>query len=437
MSNHENVIAALSGSVWLVTDDLGMQIGQIANSILDGSNRMAAEAYRASLKDSKSPRLVPPVGTSIEGLPRLRTRGITFENGVAVVPVMGTIMPRATFWSNMSGGVSAEDLRSDIIKLGKADNVHTIILRIDSNGGQAQGVMQVADAIRAVRENKRVWAIAEYNANSAAYWIGSAASKFFVTPDSITGSIGAIVVLEQYGDEDKKRFIVWRSVKGKATANAVETLTEDARKDVQRMVDTYHQLFVNAVSLNRNITMDKALLLADGTTEIGAAAVERGLADGVVASIDEVIARAGEDADMDARLTAVSTAYTELAATHADQTAQLVELKQEMANLKAEREQAASAAAETAARAAVMAAVNAEKIPAATADDRIADIINGRMSLAAFTAMMESVPAKAATGSEDIDVLHAEKADPLAPVTEEERRAFASDPEMARKYGLR
>jgi len=54
----------------------------------------------------------------------------------------------------------------------------------------AHGVCELADEIMAARAQKPVVAIANSLAASAAYWIGCAASEFYLTPGGEVGSIG-------------------------------------------------------------------------------------------------------------------------------------------------------------------------------------------------------------------------------------------------------
>ena len=65
-----------------------------------------------------------------------------------------------------------------------------IIFDLDSPGGVVYGVPELAAKIRAFRNTKPIYAVANSEAGSAAYWIGSAASKFYVTPSGQVGSIG-------------------------------------------------------------------------------------------------------------------------------------------------------------------------------------------------------------------------------------------------------
>jgi ClpP class serine protease len=70
------------------------------------------------------------------------------------------------------------------------DKIKSILLDINSPGGSTDLIpeMAVADPAGAPREAGR--RDGEHDAASAAYWLGSQASEFVVTPSGKVGSIG-------------------------------------------------------------------------------------------------------------------------------------------------------------------------------------------------------------------------------------------------------
>jgi ClpP class serine protease len=73
-----------------------------------------------------------------------------------------------------------------------------ILLDIDSPGGEAGGVFELAQRVRAANAVKPVWAVASDSAFSAAYAIASAASRIYV---SQTGGVGSIGVIAMHVDQ--------------------------------------------------------------------------------------------------------------------------------------------------------------------------------------------------------------------------------------------
>ena len=107
------------------------------------------------------------------------------------MPIYGTISHRAHMVEDISGpgGTSAEKVGRQLAELLDDPAVGSIVLDIDSPGGTIAGVPELADQIFAARGQKKIVAVANSLAASAAYWIGSAAEDFVVTPSGGAGSI--------------------------------------------------------------------------------------------------------------------------------------------------------------------------------------------------------------------------------------------------------
>lgn len=424
---HSNIIDFLSGSVWMATESHVETIRAVADSVISGTNPHLREQFVARQGD-------------VEPTPYEKA-GIRIERGVAVYPIHGTIIPKATLMSNYSGGTSAEDIRRNMKTLAADSSVHTIVLDIDSNGGSVNGVDSAASAVRKARKSKRVLAVANYNMNSAAYWIGSAAEKVFVTPTSSIGSIGVISVLQMLPEEDRKRFTVIRSVPGKADANPYEPLTESARKKLQADVDKIHAAFVQAISLNRNISMEQAEQLADGHVDLGADAVESGLADAVVDSVDDVLASIDAMSDQTEQFAAMRSAYEALMAQHADLECEMAEIDTELAEALhriAELEEAhdvrEAADAEARANAVVSAAVRDRKIAPGAAAGFVADLVEGQITFDAFERMVGNISSGAVVPDASLTPMPGATSDPNAPSNDEERRVLAQFPSLKGKF---
>jgi hypothetical protein len=118
----------------------------------------------------------------------------TTRNGVAVVPVLGSLVNRASYLDALSGLTAYETLKHHI-RLAAADpDVAGIVLDIDSPGGEAVGAFEVADVVAAARSVKPVIASVTGLCCSAAYAIASACTKIVVSPSSVTGSIGVVML---------------------------------------------------------------------------------------------------------------------------------------------------------------------------------------------------------------------------------------------------
>ena len=202
---------------------------------------------------------------------------------IAVVPVLGPMVKRGSFLDSLFGFGNYEDVQARFDSALNDPSVDAILLEIDSPGGEAAGAFDLADRIFAARGSKPVWAMANESAFSAAYAIGSAADKLFLTRTGGVGSIGVLAAhVDQSGYDEKQGVKVTTITAGarKNDFNAHEPLSEDAAGFLQAEVNRLYGLFVNTVSRNRSLSSD-AIRATEAGLFFGDDAVKAGLADGV------------------------------------------------------------------------------------------------------------------------------------------------------------
>lgn len=214
--------------------------------------------------------------------------------GVAVLPVFGVIIHRSYEVSCMSGGGTTSLERfTKALRTALADpGVGSIVIDIDSPGGNVEGVTEAFAAIAAAE--KPVVAVANSMAASAAYWLASAAQELVVSPSAQVGSIGVYTMHEDHSRELEAAGIgvqVIKAGKFKAEGLPVQPLSEEARAALQRSVNEYYEMFVRDVATGRGV---KPAAVRDGFGEgriVGAKeAVSLGMADRI-ATLDETIQR--------------------------------------------------------------------------------------------------------------------------------------------------
>ena len=214
-------------------------------------------------------------------------------NGVAVIPVYGTITQRASMFSEFSGGTSCEQI-SNALDAALADpSVGSIVLDVDSPGGTVTGVPELGAKLLAARGQKPIIAVANSMAASAAYWIASAADKIVVTPSGDVGSVGVYTThqdVSQALDKEGVKVTFVKAGKYKTDGNPYEPLSASAEADMQHGVDAYYDLFVKAVAEGRGVTVDKVLSdFGQGRMLMAQDAVAAGMAD-EVATLEQVLA---------------------------------------------------------------------------------------------------------------------------------------------------
>lgn len=213
---------------------------------------------------------------------------------VAVLPLFGTIFPRANMFTNVSGATSAEMFGKKFDELLRDPAVGAIVLDVDSPGGQVGGVEELSRKIYEARGKKPIVAVANHIMASAAYWIGTAADEVVVTPSADVGSIGVFAVHEDISESLAREGVKVTMIsegKYKTEANPYEPLTEEARASIQERVAETYNVFVHAVARNRGVKVtDVRNGYGEGRVVGAKQAVSLGMADRI-ATLDETIER--------------------------------------------------------------------------------------------------------------------------------------------------
>lgn len=206
------------------------------------------------------------------GCPLENTRTVTHRDGAAIIPVTGPIFRRANLFTEVSGATSVEVLATDIQAAIDDPAVSRLVLEIDSPGGQAAGIGDLAAQIR--QSPKPVIAHVDNLAASAAYWIASAAQEIVVSPGAMLGSIGVVATYRPEKDAPIK------VISSQSPLKQAAPDTEHGRADTQRIVDQLAALFIADVAAYRGT--DPATVeskFGQGSLLIAAEAIGAGMAD--------------------------------------------------------------------------------------------------------------------------------------------------------------
>jgi signal peptide peptidase SppA len=218
-------------------------------------------------------------------------------DGVALIPVLDTLVNRGAWLDSRSGLTSYEGIAAQLRDAGQDPEVRSVLLDISSPGGEAAGMAGLADLIRSIRQTKPVIAFVNDMAASAAYGIASAASEIVVSPTSTVGSIGVVML-----HADRSSELAAQGVKPtlifagshKVDGNPFEPLSDAVRADLQASVDAHYRQFLDTVAAGRGRKLNADMARAtEARTFIGADAVRLGLADRI-ASFDQVLTSLSE-----------------------------------------------------------------------------------------------------------------------------------------------
>ena len=201
--------------------------------------------------------------------------------GIALIPVYGTLVRRSLGLDAASGLTSYGQVAAMLDAALVDASITGILLDIDSPGGEAGGVFELAQRIRAANAVKPVWAVASDSAFSAAYAIASAASRIYV---SQTGGVGSIGVIAMHVDQtardaqDGYRFTAVTAGAHKNDFSPHEPLDPDAYALLQAEVDRLYGLFVDHVATMRGLDA-AAVRATEAGLYFGPNAISVGLAD--------------------------------------------------------------------------------------------------------------------------------------------------------------
>ena len=211
------------------------------------------------------------------------------DAGVAEIHVVGPLFKYANLFTLISGATSYERITKDIKTAMQDDAVNTVILNIDSPGGEVNGCSELAQLIYSYRGKKPILAYASGDCASGAYWIASACDQIIAADTACLGSIGVVAIVgKPQGGEGVLEFV--------SSQSPHKRLNLESKADRLRMqdrVDTLANVFIERVALHRGVSTNVVENeFGQGDTFIGASAVEAGLAD-EVGSLDGIFQNLG------------------------------------------------------------------------------------------------------------------------------------------------
>lgn len=278
-------------------------------------------------------------------------------------------------------GPSYQAIRQDFDRMVKA-GAKTIVLDLDTPGGEAYQSFETAEHIRQVANENGVKIIAyvDGHAASAGYIFASVADEIVMNPMAQVGSIGAVIKLRNVNKAMQKQGVTDTYVfagKSKIPFDSEGEFSKEFISDMQTLVDKAYGTFVSHVVKHRGLS-EQVVIDTEAKMFEGKDALNMGLADKVMTLnefseyLENIVGDTKEDmalgnkffnkdkegtqtmktenTDLEAQLTAMKEQFEESQAVMATQLAQLTEQltnkNTELANameqldsIKAEKEQ--------------------------------------------------------------------------------------------------
>ncbi|MFO1369815.1 MAG: S49 family peptidase [Marinagarivorans sp.] len=252
---------------------------------------LAVLGPRIGLAEMAIPLAQPLLGA--QPLPRAATAPPS--SSIALLPIHGTLVRRAMGLDALSGLTSYTDIAEQLDSALANPQVKGILLELDSPGGEAGGVFELAARIRAANAIKPVWAHANDTAFSATYALAAAASRVTLSQTAGVGSIGVIALHVDQSIKDARDGLAYNAIFAGHHKNDFSPhapLSPQAAASLQAEVDRLYALFVDQVALMRSLPPE-AVRATEAGLYFGEAAVDNGLAD-AVSSFEAITAEFSE-----------------------------------------------------------------------------------------------------------------------------------------------
>lgn len=209
------------------------------------------------------------------------------EGGVAIIPIEGVLAQKMNLFAAISGGTSTQLIERDFKAAMDDPAVKSILLYVDSPGGEVSGVQELAQVIEGGRGKKPLVAFTDGIMASGAYWIGAAADLIYISSDTAqVGSIGVVATHIDTSKAEEMRGVKTTEIyagKYKRIASKTGPLSEEGRATIQEMVDQLYGIFAGDVSRLRGLEIPEegGIPWADGRVYMGRKGIQAGLVDGV------------------------------------------------------------------------------------------------------------------------------------------------------------
>jgi ClpP class serine protease len=227
-------------------------------------------------------RIKSMAGIGGEGSDRYRPYRLV--DGIAVVPVTGTLLHRYQWIDSWATGYDAV---VRMVELAVEDpDVDGILLDIDSPGGEAAGCFDAARQLRALGEKKPLASLCNDMTLSGAMALASAAEHRYITSTGEAGSVGVAMAHWSYEDmikNDGVEVTLIYAGEHKVDGNMYQHLPEAVYTRFKNECQDLRQEFAAIVGEHVGVSLD-SVLATEAAIYRGQAAIDVGFANELVNS---------------------------------------------------------------------------------------------------------------------------------------------------------
>lgn len=225
---------------------------------------------------------------------KVATSQINFDakDKIAIIYAQGEIMSGEGDVTVIGEGA----MRRSLKEAREDENVKSIVLRIDSPGGDALTSELIWREIELTKKVKPVVVSMGNYAASGGYYIACNANKIYAEATTITGSIGVFGMLPNFTTAANKIGISTETVKTHSNAAGFSPFTpldSNTRAFAQEGVERVYFTFVNRVASGRKLTFKQVDDIGQGRVWTGQDAKKIGLVD-AIGGLDDAIQEAAK-----------------------------------------------------------------------------------------------------------------------------------------------
>jgi len=274
------ILAEIFSGAWLISNERSAAYASILLSLIKGES--FSEGDSAIARERNRSYVISAVGVQKQRFVFTDTN--IPEGSVAVIPIRSEILK----YDQPCGPRGTQSILTDVISADQNPNIKSILLIVDSPGGQVTGTDLLAEAIS--NSTTTVVAYIEGLAASAAYWIISGASKIIASSDlDRIGSIGTMLMVEDLKPaleaEGIKFHEVYASLSVDKNKDFNQVLDGNYEAYQKNVLDVINSKFLSSVKLNRPGLEDSTLT---GKIYFAPQAIALGLID-EIGSLDHAI----------------------------------------------------------------------------------------------------------------------------------------------------
>ena len=199
---------------------------------------------------------------------------------IEIIPIHGVITTTGDSSLLTEKSAASEKIVKELKAADRNERIKGIILEINSPGGGAVASYEIVQAVKKVR--KPVVAVIRETGASGGFWVATAAEKIFVSPLSVTGSVGVLASHLEYSGLLKRYNVTYRRLvagKYKDAGSPYREMQPQEEAMFQKLLNKLHEEFIVSVADNRKLPIQNVRDIADGFVLLGSEAKEKRLVD--------------------------------------------------------------------------------------------------------------------------------------------------------------